>query len=463
MVSMILTHAITFFRFLPAVLVIAGGLLAHVPQAMAAEEFATVRMRPQSMPFVTPTGKTVKRIVNLFLTVTRSARREVCANGAEVKSIFFVNTYNRQLADAKWRFDMKNLATDLYGAFEPLFGKEKLVAVHLSLGRTESSGGADNKVQKRLEQLEDCVSVRKLPQDAVTARYSDTKTGPVRSLASDADKATGQTGGGSTTAFDAPDQPFETHPQMREEQKEKDAQMADAAKAPPRPKGKPGECNVDIADLWQPIWVTVDKERLHIVHAVTVDADANGKVDDVSFVMKREDETEFKTTYLAIHGKPGGADIRGLTLAEPMMIFQLCAGSHEFPAPRAVMQAPSETALPNLAAEVASRIKGEPLPTAEKPDAVDFWRWVAAIVSITAVLLAAAVLLVFYLMMRSDRRRKHERRRKKRRKGDRRRREDGPKGDERRKGEDRRGDEDRREDAPRRKKADRRGTASEED
>ncbi|HBC08899.1 MAG TPA: hypothetical protein DC046_15160, partial [Rhodospirillaceae bacterium] len=435
-----LTRAEGLFRILPAVLLIASGLFFLAPAAVA-EEFATVRMRPQAMPFVTPDSKVVKRIVNFFMTVTKKAVREVCANQAEIKSIFLVNTYNRQLADAKWQYDMKNLASDLYRALEPLFGREKLVAVHLSLGRTESSRPT-NQIQKRLEQLEDCTTVRSLPGDAVTARYSDAMAAPVRSLATDASKASApEAAKTSAVSAEDADKPFETHPQMRAAPKPEIDLTKTEIKAP-LPQGKPGACNFEISDLWQPAWVALDKEKFRIARAFTVDADANGKVDDVSFVLKREDDSELTTTYLSLHSTRGNAEIRHLTLADPLMIFRLCPGSHDFPMPGAVMKEAAKIERPDLAAEVMARIKGEVPPPVAEPDAVDFWRWVAAIVAITAVLLAVAVLLVFYLMMRNDRRRKRDRRGKNRRKRDRRRREDGPKGDERRKGGDRREDED---------------------
>lgn len=455
-----LTRAQGLSRILPAVLLIAGGLSLFAPAA-AAEEFATVRMRPQSMPFVTPDNKSVKRIVNFFMTVTKEAVREVCAKQAEVKSIFLVNTYNRQLADAKWQYDMKNLASDLYRALEPMFGREKLVAVHLSLGRTESSRPS-NQIQKRLEQLEDCTTVRSLPGDAVTARYSDAVAAPVRSLATDASKATAPDAAKTSAASaEGSDKPFETHPQMRAGPEPEIDLSKTEIKAPP-PKGKPGACNFEISDLWQPAWVELDKEKFRLVRAFTVDADANGKVDDVSFVLKREDDSELTTSYLSLHSTKGGGEIRHLTLADPLMIFRLCPGSHDFPMPGAVMKEASQIERPDLAAEVMARIKGEAPPPTAEPDAVDFWRWVAAVVAITAVVLAVAVLLVFYLMMRNDRRRKRDRRKKGRRKGDRRRRNSGPKGAERRKGEDRREDEDRREEGPRRKQTDRRGTAADD-
>lgn len=451
-----LTRAEGLFRSLPAVLLIAGGLFLSAP-AVAAEEFATVRMRPQTMPFVTPDNQAVKRIVNFFMTVTKEAVRDVCASQAEIKSIFLVNTYNRQLADAKWRFDMMNLASDLYRAIEPLFGREKLVAVHLSLGKTESSRPT-NQIQKRLEQLEDCTTVRSLPGDAVTARYSDAVSAPVRSLATDASKATSPDAAKTSVAFsEDADKPFETHPQMRDAPTPEIDLTKTEIKAPP-PQGKPGACNFEISDLWQPAWVELDNEKFRLTRAFTVDADANGKVDDVSFVLKREDGSELTTTYLSLHSTRGNAEIRHLTLADPLMIFRLCPGSHDFPMPGAVMKEASPIERPDLAAEVMARIKGEVPPPVAEPDAVDFWRWVAAVVAITAVVLAVAVLLVFYLMMRNDRRRKRDRRKKGRRKGDRRRRNDGPKGAERRKGEDRREDEDRREEDPRRKQTDRRGT-----
>lgn len=452
-----LTRAEGLFRILPAVLLIAGGLSLFAPAAVA-QEFATVRMRPQAMPFVTPDNQVVKRIVNFFMTVTKESVREVCAKQAEVKSIFLVNTYNRQLADAKWQYDMMNLASDLYRALVPMFGREKLVAVHLSLGRTESSRPS-NQIQKRLEQLEDCTTVRSLPGDAVTARYSDAMAAPVRSLATDASKATAPDAAkiSAASSTDA-DKPFETHPQMRAAPAPEIDLTKTEIKAPP-PKGKPGACNFEISDLWQPAWVELDNEKFRLARAFTVDADANGKVDDVSFVLKREDGSELTTTYLSLHSTRVSAEIRHLTLADPLMIFRLCPGNHDFPMPGAVMKEASPIERPDLAAEVMARIKGEVPPPVAEPDAVDFWRWVAAIVAITAVVLAVAVLLVFYLMMRSDRRRKRDRRKKRRRKGDRRRRNEGPKGAERRKGGDRREDEDRREEDPRRKQTDRRGIA----
>ena len=456
-----LTRAEGLIRILPAVLLIAGGLSLFAPAAVA-QEFATVRMRPQAMPFVTPDNQVVKRIVNFFMTVTKESVREVCAKQAEVKSIFLVNTYNRQLADAKWQYDMMNLASDLYRALEPMFGRDKLVAVHLSLGRTESSRPS-NQIQKRLEQLEDCTTVRSLPGDAVTARYSDAMAAPVRSLATDASKATAPDAAKTSTASaEDADKPFETHPQMRRGPESEIDLTKTEIKAPP-PQGKPGACNFEISDLWQPAWVELDNEKFRLARAFTVDADANGKVDDVSFVLKREDDSELTTTYLSLHGTRGNAEIRHLTLADPLMIFRLCPGSHDFPMPGAVMKEAAKIERPDLAAEVMARIKGEVPPPVAEPDAVDFWRWVAAVVAITAVVLAVAVLLVFYLMMRSDRRRKRDRRKKRRRKGDRRRRDDGPKGAERRKGGDRREDEDRREEGPRRKQTDRRGSTAADD
>lgn len=458
-----LTRAEGLFRCLSAILLIAGGLSLFAPTA-AAEEFATVRMRPQAIPFVTPDNRVVKRIVNFFMTVTKKAVREVCANQAEIKSIFLINTYNRQLADAKWQYDMKNLASDLYRALEPLFGREKLVAVHLSLGLTEGSRPT-NQIQKRLEQLEDCTTVRSLPSDVVTARYSDAMAAPVRSLATDASKAENFDAIKPSAAASAKesDAPFETHPQMREEPKPEIDLTKTEIKAPP-PAGKPGPCNYELTDLWHPAWVVLDNEKFRIARAFTVDSDANGKVDDVSFVLKREDDSELSTTYLSLHGNRRAVEIPGLTVVDPLMIFRLCPGTHDFAMPGAVMKEAAKLERPDLAAEVMARIKGEVPPPIAEPDAVDFWRWVAAIVAITAVLLAIAVLIVFYLMTRNDRRRKRDRRGKNRRKRDRRKRDDGPKGEERRKSADRRADEDRREEDSRRKTTDRRGTvAADED
>jgi hypothetical protein len=459
MSSRLWTHVLGLSRFLLVALVVVSGTALFAPNA-SAEEFVTIRMRPQAMPFVTPDGTTVKRIVNFFMTTTRSGRRGVCAQRAEIKSIFLVNTYNRRLADAKWRYDLMNLASDLYRALEPLFGRELLVAVHLSLGMPEHDRKG-NEVQKRLEELEDCVTVRTLPRDVVTARYSDALAAPVRSLATDAENATQATAAAAQkSGEEVSDKPFETHPQMKAGPQAEIDFAKTKIKAPP-PEGKPGECNFEISDLWQPAWVTIDKEKFRIAKAFTLDADANGKIDDVSFVLKREDDSEMANSYLALHAG-GGPPIKGLTLDDPLMIFRLCAGSHEFGMPGAEMK--SEAAdRPDLAAEVAARIKGEEPEPAAEPDAADFWRWVAAIVAITSVVLALAVLIVFYLLMRSDRRRKRDRRRKKRRKGDRRRRDDGPKGEERRSGQDRREDEDRRTEEPRRQKADRRGSAGEDD
>lgn len=456
-----LTRAEGLVRYLSAVLLIAGGLALFVPVA-AAEEFATVRMRPQAIPFVTPDNKVVKRIVNFFMTVTKKSVREVCANQAEVKSIFLITTYNRQLADAKWQYDLKNLSSDLYRALEPLFGREKLVAVHLSLGLTEGSRPT-NQIQKRLEQLEDCTIVRSLPSDAVTARYSDAMAAPVRSLATDASKVTAADLAKASAASTAEsDKPFETHPQMREAPKPEIDLTKTEIKTPP-PVGKPGPCNFELTDLWHPAWVVLDNEKFRLARAFTVDSDANGKVDDVSFVLKREDGSELTTTYLSLHGSQGAKEIPGLTVVDPLMIFRLCPGTHDFAIPGAAMKEAAKIERPDLAAEVMARIKGEVPPPVAEPDAVDFWRWVAAIVAITAVLLAIAVLVVFYLMTRNDRRRKRDRRGKNRRKRDRRKRDDGPKGEERRKGEDRRVDADRRDEDSRRKTTDRRGTAAADD
>ncbi|PIW26301.1 MAG: hypothetical protein COW30_15680 [Rhodospirillales bacterium CG15_BIG_FIL_POST_REV_8_21_14_020_66_15] len=452
-----MTRVIGVFRVLPAVLLIVGGVVLSLPQPASAEEFATIRLRPQIMPFVTPDNKAVKRIVNFFMTVTKESVREVCASQAEIKSIYLVNTYNRQLADAKWRYDMMNLASDLYRSLEPLFGRKKLVAVHLSLGRSENDRPT-NQIQKRLEELEDCTTVRSLPGDTVTARYSDTQSAPVRSLATDAAKATETVRQAVVSTAEEAHKPFETHPQMREDTKPELNLAKTEIKAPPL-KGKAGPCNFEISDLWQPAWVEIDSERFRIARAFTNDADANGKVDDVSFVLKRGDDSELTASYLNLHGGGRGAEIRGLTLADPLAIFRLCPGSHDFPLPGAVIQTASSVERPDLAAEVAARIKGETPAPVEEPDAVDFWRWIAAVVAIVSVLLAVAVLVVFYLMTRGDRRGNRDRRRKKRRKGDRRRRDAGPKGAERRSGADRREDDDRRTNDPRRQGIDRRGTA----
>jgi hypothetical protein len=450
-------------RSFAAAIAVAGGLSAIAPDAGAAEEFRTLRLRPQTVPFVTPEGSTVRRVVSFYLTTTKDAAREICSRQAELKSIFLVTSYNRRLADAKWRFDLMNLGTDLYRALGPVLGREKLVAVHLALGTGDRQREV-NEIQKRLEELEDCTTVRGLPKGAVTARYSDTLTAPARSLASDAENALPPASAPNSAAEPvapeetAPEKPFETHPQMRTEPAP-EIDLAKTGISSVIPEEKPGPCGYDISDLWPPRWITLGDERFRLARATTIDADANGKVEDVSFVLAREDGSELETTYRNVIPTPASAEITGLTLPDPMLIFRLCHGTYEFPMPGATMKSKME-ARPDLAAEVAARIKGE--PAAPPPEAAaDFWRWVAAIVSITAVVMAALVLLVFYLMARRDRRRKADRRRKKRRKGDRRRRDNGYSGDERRKGGDRREDSDRRDEEPRRRQRDRRGGGQE--
>lgn len=464
MTSMFLTYVKGLLRSFAAAIAVAGGLSAVAPDVGAAEEFRTLRLRPQTVPFVTPEGSTVKRIVSFYLTTTKDAAREVCSRQAELKSIFLVTAYNRRLADAKWRFGLMNLGTDLYRALVPVLGREKLVAVHLALGTGDRQREV-NEIQKRLEELEDCTTVRGLPKGAVTARYSDTLTAPARSLASDAGNTrppepTPKTAAAPVaTEGAAPEKPFETHPQMRAAPAP-EIDLAKTGISSVIPEEKPGPCGYDISDLWPPRWVNLRDERFRLVRATTIDADANGKVEDVSFVLAREDGSELKTTYRNLIPTPTSPEIKGLTLPDPMLIFRLCQGTYEFPMPGATMQ-PTSEAGPDLAAEVAARIKGELAVPPPEAAAADFWRWVAAIVSITAVVMAALVLLVFYLMARRDRRRKADRRRKKRRKGDRRRRDNGHSGDERRKGGDRREDRDRRDDAPRRKQSDRRGGGQE--
>ena len=458
MTSSMLTCAIGLLRSFTVAIVFAAGLAAVVSDAGAADEFRTLRLRPQTVPFVTPDGGTIKRVVSFYLTTTKDAAREVCSRQAELKSIFLVTTYNRRLADAKWRFDLMNLATDLYRALAPVLGRKKVVAVHLALGAGKAAPD-DNEIQKRLEELEDCTTVRGLPQEAVTARYSDTLAAPARSLASDADSARppadSKAAPSPEVSTAAPEKPFETHPQMRKVPA-REIDLAKTGIMSTIPEAKPGPCGYDISDLWPPRWFLLGNAPARIARATTVDADANGKVEDVSFVMAREDGSEFETTYLTLNPTPTSPEVPGVTLPDPMLIFRLCHGSYEFPKPGAMMQTTSETR-PDLAAEVAARIKGELAVPPAEASATDFWRWVAAIVSITAVVMAALVLLFFYLMARRDRRRKADRRRKKRRKSDRRRRNDGPGDDERREGGDRREDRDRRDEAPRRKKADRRG------
>ena len=128
-------------------------------------------------------------------------------------------------------------------------------------------------------------------------------------------------------------------------------------------QGPAPTCSPGIADLWSPGWVVIDEIPYRLGRAYTLDTDNNGAVDDVSFEMIRQDGSKLGMSYAALQGGgPGGAPIVGLTLPDPASLGKLCPGSYTFPDPGPYVAQASPLQRPNLAAEVAARIRAARSP-----------------------------------------------------------------------------------------------------
>lgn len=437
-------------RILLFALATAATLCHARPAPAAPTELTIIRIRPVPIPFIKPSGDTVRRIVHYMVTVEKDGARDLCARMAEVKSILLVNSFNRRLTGDDWTGDLTALTRDLFLAIDPLIGKARLGAMHLALDSVEAEQErkqSKNQIQKRLEQVEDCTTVRTLPPGTITVTRADAQAKPAAPVASAPPQSVVTSAGGTPTPADsalpqAATGPFVTHPQMIDKQ-ESEIRMGKTLITGTSRKGKPGKCNFEVTDLWQSRWVLVNNVPMWIERVFTVDADANEKVDDVAFILKRENGVERKATYLDLHPPGANVNIMGLTLPDPEVIQRLCTGSQEFEPPSDPTKAPSGLKLPNLASEVANRFKSEEQVAKEEqakaavPEpsgASTLWRWIAAGISFLAAALAAAVLAYFAVKARRDRRGGADRRGKERRRKDAGREEGERRGDDRRGG-----------------------------
>ena len=440
-----------WFRWFAAALLLVVASFGMMGPVSAADT-VTVRMRPIPVPFVDGSGRTKTLIVHFYLTLHADAVRDICRRRAEIKSKFLVTVYNRKLDGQEDRQRLTLLAQDLYRVLANQFGQKAVVATHLALGNLKQTAKA-NQIQERLEQVEDCTTVRTISTSAVSATL-DSLNRPI--------------GTASNSAVSAPTKPSPIPlPTRVGAQSDKPVPADDIEQAPAdsltiipaTPVGPtPDVCTVELRSLWRSGWITIDGERYWLSLTTTLDPDGDGKADDVRFLLMQSDGGELNRTYFELHPKGSAVRIPGLSLDDPQILSGLCLGAHTFDKPATPIAQFARSDKPNLATEVAGRITGNKPVVAVIIDdsAAEFWRWVAAGVSISAVLLAITVLIVFMIHLRNDRRRKADRRRKRRRDQERR------SGDakmpkvERRKTDDRRDKADRRETDTRREQADRR-------
>lgn len=422
------------YRFWIWLIAAAALAVASHARPAAAEELTVIRLRPTPMPFVQPSGVVVRRIVHFLMTMEKEGARAFCGRLPEAKSAILVSSFNRRMESEDWTPVLAGLARDLFLVLDRIAGPKVLRAMHVALDSPEleqERRQSKNQIQKRLEQVEDCTTVKSLPPGAVTVTRSEVMGQPEAPVASAPPQSIASTAETSSELRPTPSPadlpplpsgPFVTHPQMVDKPGENLRMGATVITGTTR-KGRPGRCNFEVTDIWQSRWVVVSNVPMWIERVFTVDADANEKVDDVGFILRRENGAERQVSYYDLHPPGSHGNIAGLTLPDPEIIPRLCPGSHEFEPPGDPTKAPAGLKVPNLASEVANRFKREAdqepeaKPAAEPSGATSLWRWIAAAIAFLGALLAAAVLAYFVIRARRDRRGGSDRRDKERRKG----------------------------------------------
>ena len=158
------------YRALFFVAAMAVAVVSGLPAR--AGEVQTIRLRPSANTFITPSGNAVRRILNVYMTLSQAGVRALCGNLASVRSVVLVKSFNRRLTGDQ-RHDMTALARGLYAGLAGLVGRDKLSAVHVAFGFQRDAGAKSN-IQKQREEVRDCAQVRELPEGAVTVTYQDT-------------------------------------------------------------------------------------------------------------------------------------------------------------------------------------------------------------------------------------------------------------------------------------------------
>ena len=147
-------------------------------------------------------------------------------------------------------------------------------------------------------------------------------------------------------------EPFETHPQMRQEAEVRPIVRAGpvAAKEAP-PKG--AECDRDVAEYWKPGVYDIGGTRRALLRVFTVDRDGDGRTENVGFLFRAPGVPDVLMHYFDFPERPSAQAIPALRLADERTIGRLCFGqaSFEGTADTPIPAAPPPPPLPNGAKE----------------------------------------------------------------------------------------------------------------
>ena len=189
-------------------------------------------------------------------------------------------------------------------------------------------------------------------------------------------------------------EPFETHPQMRQEAEVRPIVRAGpvvAKEAPP----KGAECDRNVAEYWKPGVYDIGGTRRALLRVFTVDRDGDGRTENVGFLFRAPGVPDVLMHYFDFPDRPSVKAIPALRLADERTIGRLCFGQASF-------EAMADTPIPAA-------------PPPEPPDAgKEFGAtgvWVA--IGLAALILILAGALIGFILARkrkAERRRRLERR-----------------------------------------------------
>ena len=130
------------------------------------------------------------------------------------------------------------------------------------------------------------------------------------------------------------------------------------------------DCDKELGQFWQPRELTVEGTRFWLSRVFTIDADNDGRTDDVGFILKAEGQTDLIVRYIRTIGKVSGRTLPDLRLADEDDIPRLCFGQVNFQRPVEVTTEPfTAFKIPDLSRKAAAK----PSPPEQSEEPAKWW------------------------------------------------------------------------------------------
>ncbi len=132
----------------------------------------------------------------------------------------------------------------------------------------------------------------------------------------------------------------------------------------------PPTCDKKLDQFWQPGELTVEGTRFWLRRVFAIDADNDGRTDDVGFILTANGQTDLVIRYVRTIGNVSGRTVPALRIADEGDIPRLCFEQITFERPAKVSSKPFA---PFKVPDLSGKPGAEPPPSAASEEPADWW------------------------------------------------------------------------------------------